>query len=149
MCGFPLWGFLLCIIPFARGARCAAGLCKTLCKGGQLPLKRFLCVVFVAALLVLCAACSRQALSSVAEPTAAPTASSSRNLSPETVRSEPVTVDETYANSDNVSPATQTPVAAQSPIDTPDTGDFPVLYCIGALGLVLICAAGLLLLRRI
>ena len=89
-------------------------------------MKRFLCVVFVAALLVLCAACSRQAFSNVPEPTAAPTASSSRNLSREAARSEPVIVDETYANSDNVSPATQAPATAEQPaVDTPETGDFP------------------------
>ena len=113
-------------------------------------MKRFLCVVFVAALLVLCAACSRQAFSNVPEPTAAPTASSSCNLSREAARSEPVIVDETYANSDNVSPATQAPATAEQPaVDTPETGDSRVLYLIGALGLVLICSAGLLLLRRI
>ena len=55
-----------------------------------------------------------------------------------------------YANSDNVSPATQAPATAEQPaVDTPETGDSRVLYLIGALGLVLICSAGLLLLRRI
>lgn len=113
------------------------------------PLKRFLCVVLVAALMVFCAACGRNLLANEPEATAAPTASSSRN-----VRSEPVKVTETYANADNVTDsqqATETPSAAapSEAVDTPETGDFPVVYFAGVLGLILICSAGLLMLRRI
>lgn len=111
------------------------------------PLKRFLCVVLIAALVVLCAACSRTVLDDTPEATAAPTASSSRN-----VRSEPVTVTETYANSEVVSDATAAPnenAEDTADADTPATGDFPVLYFAGVLGLLLLSSAGLLMLRRI
>ena len=112
-------------------------------------MKRFLCVVLVAALMVFCAACGSNLLANEPEATAAPTASSSRN-----VRSEPVKVTETYANADNVTDsqqATQTPSAdpQTETVDTPETGDFPVVYFAGVLGLILICSAGLLMLRRI
>lgn len=117
-------------------------------------MKRFLCVVLIAALMVFCAACGRDLLAAEPEATAAPTASSSRN-----VRSEPVKVTETYANADNVTDnsqqtedsqpaATETSTPSQS-VDTPETGDFPVVYFAGVLGLILICSAGLLMLRRI
>lgn len=102
-------------------------------------------MVLVAALVVLCAACSRTVLNDTPEATAAPTASSSRN-----VRSEPVTVTETYANSDVVSDATAAPApSATDTTDTPETGDFPVVYFAGVLGLILLSSAGLLMLRRI
>lgn len=110
------------------------------------PLKRFLCVVLIAALMVFCAACGSDLLSSEPEATAAPTASSSRN-----VRSEPVKVTETYANADNVTgtPSAAEPQTTETAVDTPETGDFPVVYFAGVLGLILVCSAGLLMLRRI
>ena len=45
----------------------------------------------------------------------------------------------------------QTPQATAAPeeVSTPDTGDFPVFYLLGAAGLICICSAGLLMLRRI
>lgn len=107
-------------------------------------MKRFLCVVAIAALLVLCAACSRTVLSDTPEATAAPTASSSRN-----VRSEPVTVTETYANSEVVTETTAAPAVTPETADTPETGDFPAAYFVGVLGLLLFSSAGLLMLRRI
>lgn len=110
------------------------------------PLKRFLCVVLIAALMVFCAACGSDLLSNEPEATAAPTASSSRN-----VRSEPVKVTETYANADNVTgtPSAAEPQTTETAVDTPETGDFPVVYFAGVLGLILVCSAGLLMLRRI
>lgn len=108
-------------------------------------MKRFLCVVLVAALMVFFAACGSDLLSSEPEATAAPTASSSRN-----VRSEPVKVTETYANSDNVTDSqTESQPQTAETAETPETGDFPVVYFAGVLGLILICSAGLLMLRRI
>ena len=110
-------------------------------------MKRFLCVVLVAALMVFFAACGSDLLSSEPEATAAPTASSSRN-----VRSEPVKVTETYANADNVTdtqPSAETQTQTAEMVETPETGDFPVAYFAGVLGLILICSAGLLMLRRI
>lgn len=111
------------------------------------PLKRFFCVVLVAALLVFFAACGKGVLAPTTQATAAPTASSTRN-----VRSEPVTVTETYANADTVTDSTQpssTAAPAAEEVQTPATGDFSVGYMAGVLGLILLCSAGLLMLRRI
>ena len=70
-------------------------------KGGFAPLKRFLCAVIVAALLLFCVACgSHAAVSADSIATAAPTASSSRNI-----RSEPITVKSTVADADTVNNA--------------------------------------------
>ena len=53
---------------------------------------------------------------------------------------------ETHANSEVVNSA----ATAEGPqVDTPATGDFPVGYFALVLGLILISAAGLLMLRRI
>ena len=110
-------------------------------------MKRLIGAVLVAAMLVLFAACASNPVSTSSAPTAtaAPTTSStSRN-----VRSEPVAVSETYAKVDVVSGTTPKPAATAAPSDTPATGDFPLVYCVGALGLILVCSGGLLLLRRI
>ena len=45
--------------------------------------------------------------------------------------------------------ATPTATAAPAPVETPATGDFPVMYLVGVIGLILICSAGLLMLRKI
>jgi len=102
------------------------------------------CLIVLVALL---AACSLGRDSADAAPTAAPTSSTSR-----TARSETVEVNETLAKTDVVTAQTNHPApAAQSgdEADTPATGDFPVLYFTGVLGLILLCSAGLLMLRRI
>ena len=116
-------------------------------KGGFAPLKRFLCAVIVAALLLFCVACgSHAAVSADSIATAAPTASSSRNI-----RSEPITVNSTVADADTVNNA-QTAAPAESEaeeVDTPATGDFPVPYLAAVLGLILVCSAGLVMLKRI
>ena len=118
-------------------------------------MKRFLCAVIVSALLLFCVACgSHAAASAESIATAAPTASSSRN-----VRSEPITVNETVADADTVNNA-QTPApsaqATEAPaesaaeeVDTPSTGDIPVPYLAAVLGLILLCSAGLVMLKRI
>ena len=85
-------------------------------------MKRFLCAAFFMALVVLFAACGALNSSTAASAaTATPTSSTSR-----TQKSEPVQVKE-----------------------TPATGDFPVMYLAGVIGLILICSAGLLMLRKI
>ena len=99
-------------------------------------MKRFLCALIVAALLLFCVACgSHAAVSADSIATAAPTASSSRNI-----RSEPITVNSTVADADTVNNA-QTAA--------PATGDFPVPYLAAVLGLILVCSAGLVMLKRI
>ena len=115
-------------------------------------MKRFLCAVIVAALLLFCVACgSHAAVSADSIATAAPTASSSRNI-----RSEPITVNSTVADADTVNnaqtaaPTTEvTEAPAESEADTPATGDFPVPYLAAVLGLILVCSAGLVMLKRI
>ena len=47
------------------------------------------------------------------------------------------------------SSATPSATAAPAPAETPATGDFPVMYLAGVVGLILICSAGLLMLRKI
>ncbi|MEE0801011.1 MAG: hypothetical protein U0L91_07005 [Gemmiger sp.] len=111
-------------------------------------MKRFLCALAVAALLLFCVSCGNRVVeaSTQSVATAAPTASSSRN-----VRSESVAVSETVADADHVS-GTQTPQtsdAGQAEVDTPSTGDIPVAYIAAVLGLILICSAGLVMLKRL
>ena len=118
-------------------------------------MKRFLCAVLVAALLLFCVACgSHAAASADLIATAAPTASSSRN-----VRSEPITINGTVADADTVNnaqsaaptaEATEAPVESEAEeVDTPATGDIPVPYLAAVLGLILVCSAGLFMLKRI
>ena len=124
-------------------------------KGGFALLKRFLCALIVAALLLFCVACgSHAAVSADSIATAAPTASSSRNI-----RSEPITVNSTVADADTVNNADRTsPLRSnrsscgkrgQRGQDAPATGDFPVPYLVAVLGLILVCSAGLVMLKRI
>ena len=47
------------------------------------------------------------------------------------------------------SSATPSATAAPAPAETPATGDFPVMYLAGVVGLISICSAGLLMLRKI
>ena len=119
-------------------------------------MKRFLCAVIVAALLLFCVACgSHAAVSADSIATVAPTASSSRNI-----RSEPITVNSTVADADTVNNAqtaaptttevTEAPAESEAEeVDTPATGDFPVPYLAAVLGLILVCSAGLVMLKRI
>ena len=110
-------------------------------------MKRCLCAVLLVVMVLLFAACGRSAASNA--PTPPPVTTSSRY-------SAPVKVNETIANAQTVD-ANTTPKSTQSaqpsstaaPIDTPATGDFPVMYLAGVLGLIFLCSAGLLMLRKI
>ena len=123
-------------------------------KGGFAPLKRFLCAVIVAALLLFCVACgSHAAVSADSIATAAPTASSSRNI-----RSEPITVNSTVADADTVNNAqtaapttevTEAPAESEPKRWIPRYWGFPVPYLAAVLGLILVCSAGLVMLKRI
>ena len=113
-------------------------------------MKRFLCAVIVAALLLFCVACgSHAAVSADSIATAAPTASSSRTI---TVNSTVADAD-TVNNAQTAAPTTEvTEAPAESEaeeVDTPATGDFPVPYLAAVLGLILVCSAGLVMLKRI
>lgn len=109
-------------------------------------MRRFLCAAFFMALVVLFAACSALNNSNAASAaTATPTSSTSR-----TQKSEPVQVKENPAKVDVVEGQTaETPAATAAPAQTPATGDFPVMYLVGVIGLICICSAGLLMLRKI
>ena len=123
-------------------------------------MKRFLCAVIVAALLLFCVACgSHAAVSADSIATAAPTASSSRNI-----RSEPITVNSTVADADtvnNAQTAAPTAEATEAPAESEaeevvwvpfgqvllSADDVPGLAAV--LGLILVCSAGLVMLKRI
>ena len=105
-------------------------------------MKRFLCAAFFMALVVLFAACGALNSSTAASAaTATPTSSTSR-----TQKSEPVQVKENPAKVDVVGEQAATAPTATA---APATGDFPVMYLAGVIGLILICSAGLLMLRKI
>ena len=77
-----------------------------------------------------------------------PTSSTSRTQKSDST----VKVNETAAKVDVVtaqSSASPTATAAPAQVETPATGDFPVVYLAGVVGLILICSAGLLMLRKI
>ena len=110
-------------------------------------MKRFLCAAFFIALVALLAACGvLNKVSAPVQATATPTSSTSRSQQNDTVtvKEAPATVDVVSAQD------AQTPqAAAPAQVSTPATGDFPVLYLAGIVGLILICSAGLLMLRKI
>ena len=111
-------------------------------------MKRFLCAAFFIALVALLAACGvLNKVSAPVQATATPTSSTSRSQQNDTVtvKEAPATVDVVSARD------AQTPESTAAPAQpsTPATGDFPVLYLAGIVGLILICSAGLLMLRKI
>lgn len=111
-------------------------------------MKRIVGILLAVVFITLLAACGIPSSTNLSESTPAPSptvAATSRD-----VHNEPVKVDETYAMADVVSP-TETPTATASPAPspTPSTGDAPVVYMAGAIGLILFCSAGLLMLKRI
>lgn len=111
-------------------------------------MKRIVGILLAVVFITLLVACGIPSSTNFSESTPAPSptvAATSRD-----VHNEPVKVDETYAMADVVSP-TETPAATASPAPspTPSTGDAPVVYMAGAIGLILFCSAGLLMLKRI
>lgn len=119
-----------------------------------------MCAVAAAALMVLLVACGSGLISAEHNtPTASPTSPSTTSRS---VRNEPVTITETHATADSTAQdasaedsniAENDPASASSTesitTDTPDTGDGSIIYLIGVLGLIFICSAGLVMLKRI
>lgn len=104
-------------------------------------MKRVVGALLVAVLLVIFVACGVPT-STREVPSPSPTvAATSRD-----VHSEPVQVDETYANADVTQPSAA-PSATAAP--TPATGDTPIFWVVGVVGLIVLCSAGLLLLKRI
>ena len=112
-------------------------------------MKRFFCAAFFVVVVALLAACGALNTSSAAaQATATPTSSTSRTQKSDST----VKVNETAAKVEVVtaqSSATPSATAAPAPAETPATGDFPVMYLAGVVGLILICSAGLLMLRNL
>ena len=112
-------------------------------------MKRFFCAALFVAIVVLLAACGALNFSAAtAQATATPTSSTSRTQKSDST----VKVNETAAKVEITTAqnsATPTATAAPAPVETPATGDFPVMYLVGVIGLILICSAGLLMLRKI
>ena len=111
-------------------------------------MKRFFCAAFFIAVITLLAACGAlNTTTAAAQATATPTSSTSRTQK----TPSPVKVNETAAKvevvtaQNSATPESTTSAAAE----TPATGDFPVVYLAGVVGLILICSAGLLMLRKI
>lgn len=105
-------------------------------------MKRVVGALLVAVLLVIFVACGVPTSTRDAVPSPSPTvAATSRD-----VHSEPVQVDETYANADVTQPSAAPSVTAAP---TPATGDTPIFWVVGVVGLIVFCSAGLLLLKRI
>ena len=111
-------------------------------------MKRFLCGILALLAVFICAACSA-AMQTSDEPAGQSTAAPAPQDA-ERAGSGPVSVNEAYADRDTVAvrpaPSAAPGEADQTP--TPATGEVPVVPLVGAMGLILICAAGLVLLRR-
>lgn len=102
------------------------------------------CIFYGACRFICCLRRAEQQTAASAA-TATPPSSTSR-----TQKSEPVQVKENPAKVDVVGEQAATaPTATAAPAQTPATGDFPVMYLAGVIGLILICSAGLLMLRKI
>ena len=110
-------------------------------------MKRFFCAAFFIAVITLLAACGALNITTAAaQATATPTSSTSRaQKTPSTVKvNETAAKVEVVTAQSSATPESTTSAAAE----TPATGDFPVMY-VGVVGLILICSAGLLMLRKI
>lgn len=111
-------------------------------------MRRFLCAAALIVVVVLFAACGMIRGETAPLQSATPTGTTSRSEKNDTVK-----VDETAAKVEivtaNGSCTEPQATAAPQEVETPETGDFPVMYLLGATGLICICSAGLLMLRRI
>ena len=109
-------------------------------------MKRFLCAAALIAVVVLFAACGMMRAENAPAQTDTPTSSTSRSE-----KNEPVKVSENPAKVEIVTANGSTPQATAAPgtVNTPDTGDLPMMYLLGAAGLICISSAGLLMLRKI
>ena len=109
-------------------------------------MKRFFCAAFFIAVITLLAACGAlNTTTAAAQATATPTSSTSRaQKTPSTVK-----VNETAAKVEVVTAQSTPESTTSAAAETPATGDFPVMYLVGVVGLILICSAGLLMLRKI
>ena len=112
-------------------------------------MKRFFCAAFFVVVVALLAACGALNTSSAAaQATATPTSYASRTQTSGSTGK----VNEAAAKVAVVAAqfsATTSATAAPTQTETPATGDFPVMYLAGVVGLILICSAGLLMLRKI
>ena len=109
-------------------------------------MKRFLCGILALLAVFICAACSA-AMQTSDEPAGQSTAAPA----PQNVGgSGPVSVTEAHADRDTVAvrPAPSASPAEADQTPTPATGEVPVVPLVGAMGLILICTAGLVLLKR-
>ena len=106
-------------------------------------MKRLLCALLALLAVFICAACSA-AMQTPDENTPTPQTTA-------TPDGGPVSVTEAHADRDTVSTARPAPsaqaTAAPAP-QTPATGDVPLVPLVGALGLILLCSAGLVMLKR-
>lgn len=103
-------------------------------------MKRFLCALLALLAVFICAACSA-AMQTPAQPTPAPQST--------VAGSGPVAVTENHADRDTVPAVRPAPSAAPAEeMQTPATGEVPVVPLVGAVGLILLCAGGLVMLRR-
>ena len=105
-------------------------------------MKRILCGILALLAVFICAACSAAMQAPAAQdPDAVPQSTPAAD-------SGPVTVTENHADRDTV-PVRPAPSTAPAAVpDTPATGEVPLVPLAGALGLILLCAAGLVMLKR-
>lgn len=104
-------------------------------------MKRILCAIAALLAVFICAACS----AALQTPDAPDQAAAPQNAA---VVNGPVSVTENHADRDTVAVRPAPTAAPTEPPETPATGDVPIVPLVGALGLVLICAAGLMMLKR-
>lgn len=111
-------------------------------KEGFFTLKRWLCGVLALLLVLFVAACDA-AGSSPAVATAAPPPPATA------APRDPIQITEQPADIQTVESAEPQPTASAAPVETPSTGELPLVPVVGAVGLILLCSAGLVMLRRI